>query len=357
MSTVRIGILGNSFAGSVQLPALKVVGGNQVVGIAGAQLAKAKATADKWNIPLATDDYREVLALEPDLLIVSTPVHLHHKMVMDALKTKAAILCEKPFALNTSEAAQLVEAAQGRAALIDHQLRFSPVRRALREQLAAKAIGDVWHVEMDFSIAIPGFETRPYRWWYDEARGGGVFGALGSHMIDLLRFELGEVTAIRAQLDVLAKERKDADGCAHKVTADEHATFALRFESGARADLVTSTAVREARGFTTRYTGSQGTLLVQDEVRLLGGDSAAKAMTPAAGAAELPTAESLGMPNGGPFACALPGYLKEVLEMVRTQATTLEGAATFADGLAVQRILDAGRSSNVSGGGWVNIER
>ena len=357
MKSVRIGILGNSFAGKVQLPALRAVGGNQVVGLAGAQLAKAQATAQEWQIPFASDDYREVLALEPDLVIISTPVHLHHQMVSDALQTEAAILCEKPFALDVQQASELCERAKGRACFIDHQLRFSPVRRAVREQLAAQSIGEVWHVEMDFSIAIPGFEQRPYRWWYDAARGGGVFGALGSHMIDLLRFELGEVAAIRAQLDVFAKQRLDASGVSQAVTADEHASFALRFESGARADLVTSTAVRQARGFTTRYTGSSGTLLVQDEVRLLAGESSAEKLQPVPGLPELPSAESYGMADMGPFARALPAYLKDLLEVVRSGATSLDGAATFADGLAVQRVLDAGRRSHHSGAGWVDIER
>ncbi len=357
MQSVRIGLLGNSFASKVQLPALKVVGGNEVIGIAGASIDKARATAEKWAIPFATDDYKKVLELEPDLVIITTPVNLHREMVFDALDTKAAVLCEKPFAMNEAEALEMRVRSEGRPCFVDHQLRWNPVRQELRSQLKAKSIGDLWRVEMDFSIPSPGFEKRLYRWWYDSARGGGIFGALGSHMIDLLRFELGEIAAVRAQLDVVVPERPDSEGQLHKCTADEHAVFGLRFKSGVRADCVTSTAVRHARGFTTRYTGSAGTLLIEDEERLLIGDSGAKELVPVSGAPVLPSAESIGMPDMGPFARALPAYLKDVLKAVRSGKSELPGAATFADGLATQRVLGAARQSNATGGGWVELSR
>jgi len=357
METVRIGLLGNSFASKVQLPALRVVGGNEVIGIAGASLAKAEATAKEWSIPFATDDYRKVLELEPDLVIVSTPVHLHRSMVFDALDTKAAVLCEKPFALNEAEALEMAARAEGRPCFIDHQLRWNPVRQELRQLINSKKLGDIWHVEMDFSIPSPGFEKRPYRWWYDAERGGGILGALGSHMIDLLRSELGEVAAVRAQLDIFVPERADREGVMHKVTADEHATVSLRFESGARAELVTSTAVRASRGFTTSYTGSKASYTIVDEERLARFDPETKKLQPVTNAPILPSAESLGMPDMGPFARALPGYLTDVLRTVRSGQAKLPGAATFADGLATQRILGAAHRSNDTAGGWVELPR
>ena len=60
---VRIALLGNSFAEAIQLPALRHAGGNQVVGLAGGDGAKARATAERWDIPVATDDWTELLAL------------------------------------------------------------------------------------------------------------------------------------------------------------------------------------------------------------------------------------------------------------------------------------------------------
>ncbi len=355
VAPVRIVLVGNSFASAVQLPALAIAGGNEVVGLAGADRAKAERIAREHAIPRASDDYRALLELEPDLVIVTTPVHLHREMVLDVLeRTGAAILCEKPFALDAGEAQEMCERAQGRGAWIDHQLRWSPLRRTIRERIAAGDLGEVRHVEMDYSIAAPGFAAREYRWWYDAARGGGILGALGSHMIDLLRSELGEVARVRAQLDVVIPERPDADGVLQRVTADEHATFALGFASGARADLTTSLATSHARGFYTRYTGSTATLVLENEERLLhaphGEEVREVVIEPG-----LPTAAQLGMPDRGPFSRALPAYLADVVAAVRDGRTELAGAAHFSDGLAVQRVLDAARRSHASGGGWVEV--
>ncbi|MFT5478767.1 MAG: putative dehydrogenase, partial [Planctomycetota bacterium] len=130
---VRIGLIGNSFASKVQLPALRQIGGNIVVGIAGADEDKARDTAREWGIPKASGDWRDIIALDCDLVILTTPVHLHAPMVRAALETRAAILCEKPFTLNAGEARELADEAHGRLALLDHQLRWSPWRRRMRE--------------------------------------------------------------------------------------------------------------------------------------------------------------------------------------------------------------------------------
>src|SRR5262245_2892251 len=113
---VRVTILGNSFASRVQLPSLRWANNNRVVAIAGSDADKARATAKSWDIPFATGDWRSALEHETDLVLVSTPVDLHRPMAVAALETGAAVLCEKPFALDAREARELVERASGRAA-------------------------------------------------------------------------------------------------------------------------------------------------------------------------------------------------------------------------------------------------
>ena len=115
---VRVAVLGNGFAARVQLPALARLGGHQVVGLAGRDGARARATAERFGIPCGSDSWEEVLALEPDLVLVTTPVDLHAPMVRGALGVGAAVVCEKPFALDAAEAADLVEAAGDRVEII-----------------------------------------------------------------------------------------------------------------------------------------------------------------------------------------------------------------------------------------------
>ena len=359
MDELRIAVIGNRFASVAQLPALRAIHDEQphrVIGIAGASRAKAQTTAGRFGIEIATDDYRELLALDPQLVLITTPVHLHHRMVLDVCeRTEAAILCEKPFAVNVEQAREMVAAASGRGAWIDHQLRWSPVRAELRRRLAAGSIGELWHVAMDYTLGRPAFRAREWSWWYDAERGGGSLGAIGSHMIDLLRSELGEVREVCAALETVVKKRVDAEGEERAVTADDHATLSLRFASGVRADLVTSSAAAHARGFYTRYTGSEGTLVIEAEERLLemsAHDREAREVGP-----PLPESESVGMPAGGsPFERTLPSYLASLLGAVRSGSTSVPGAASFADGLATQAVLDTARASNRAGSRWTPID-
>ena len=351
---VRTVVLGNSFAARVQLPGLTWAGGAAVVGIAGSDANKARATADEFGIPHATGDWRELLDLDPELVLVSTPVHLHHEMARAALDAGAAVLCEKPFALDADEAADLAARAEGRLALLDHELRWSPYLRALREAVRDGEVGTPWHATFElFAPAVRG-RQRPWSWWFDAQRGGGVLGALGSHMIDVLRWILGDVEAVRASLRVLTGERPDADGVVRPVTADELALVELRHASGVHSEIRSSTVLHHDRFFRLQVDGAGGS------VRLDGADDLSIARDggerePRALEVEYPTCAEMGLPEYGPFGRSFPLFARDVVGAVRDGAAELEHAATFADGLAVQRVLDAARRSARGSGGWEEL--
>jgi predicted dehydrogenase len=348
---VRVALIGNSFAAKVQLPALRWAGGNEVVGIAGADAAKARATAEAWSIPHATGDWRELLELAPDLVIITTPVDLHAPMVRAVLGTDAAILCEKPFALNAAEAEELTNGAQGRLALLDHQLRWSPLRRGLRALVAEGTLGDVWSGRAQMHFGSPQRIDAPWSWWYDAARGGGALGAILSHMLDALTHDLGPVEAVCARLVTYRKERDD-QGTPRPVTADEHATLWLRMASGAEMELDTNLMAPGSTGSMIEYVGSRATARVEAEERLLLVPHGAEPQR--IEVESTPTHIELGMPDMGPFARMLPLFLRDVVRAVRAGESQLPGAATFADGLATMRVLDAARRS-AEDAAWVSV--
>ena len=347
--TPRIVVLGNSFAARVQLPALRWAGNNRVVGLAGKNANKARQTAAEWGIPAATGDWRRLLDLNPDLVMVATPVDLHHEMVRAALETPAAILCEKPFTLDESEARELTLLADGRGAWIDHELRWMPAIRTLQEMLQEGYVGDVWHAHVQLFMPPARYRDRRFSWWFQAERGGGVLGALGSHLVDLLHFLLGDSREVSAHLRTFVTERPDDDGKPQPVDADEYASLDLRFASGATAQLETSIALAHPAGFLLQVAGSAGT------VRLLDGNLTAgpfaEALRPIP-TRELPTPEQCDMPDYGVFGRCLPIFLRDVVGAVAEGSTYVFGAATFADGLATQRVLDGARRSHANGGAW-----
>ena len=345
---IRVAVLGNSFAARSQLPALRWAGNNEVIGIAGRDLQKARRTAAEYDIPTATTDYRDLMAARPDLVLVSTPVNLHRDMTLAAFDAGAAVLCEKPFALDATEGAAMVAAARGRPAWVDHQLRWSPHVRAIRQMVADGLIGTPWHVRFEMLLPTTRFGTRPWSWWFDADRGGGILGAIGSHMLDLLRWLFGEIETVHCELETFVPQRPDAEGTLRPVTADEYAHLSLGFQSGLRGEVTTSIAIHADHAFFLQVSGSAGTLRLVDGEQLFHAAPGA-ALEPLDVEPGLPTAAEVGMRDPGLFGRCLPLYLRDVIGAVTRGEADLEDAATFEDGLAIQRVLDAARESAAEG--------
>ncbi len=363
MNPVRIGVIGNSFANLIQLPALKWANEhgapNEVVAIAGHGLEKAQATASEWGIPVATDRWEDLFdsplpggAL--DLVIISTPVHLHAPMVRAAIEGDVAILCEKPFALNGDEARELRDAGRGRLGLIDHQTRWSPLRRELAKRIAAGEAGEPWNARVQMSFGAGGRLDSPFTWWYDEARGGGTLGALGSHLIDGMIDQFGtKVAAVTAELSTYIKSRKGPDGEEVPVTADEAIWLSCRMANGLVCQVDSSIMAfgspRDAgEGVLIEYSGSKGTFRLEADTELIWMPHNGEPVTIMED--ELPSHEELGMPPGmGYFPRILPSYLHDVIQAVSNGETALPGAADFDDAVHVMDVLDAARTSAKEG--------
>ncbi|MEE2888154.1 MAG: Gfo/Idh/MocA family oxidoreductase [Planctomycetota bacterium] len=346
---VRIAIFGNSHAQGVQLPALAHIGHNQVIGIAGMDAQKAQATADRFGFSHATTDWRELLELEPDLVMVTTPVDLHAEMVRTSLHAGAVVLCEKPFTHRVEDAEELSELARGRLALVDFQLRFNPYRIKMRELCHAGFVGDVQQIQADLVLETPTFAGRPFTWWSQAERGGGALGAIGSHMIDGIEWMFGSVSSVWAKLTTLIKKRLDAAGVERDVTSDDLAEVWLELESGARAAVTVSLALRgEARWF-VEVSGSQGTLRLEREEKLTGCQHGEQMTTIPVEQGWQPP-ETYGIQGRGPFAAMNGPFLRAVIDAVARGDSQLPGAATFDDGLANVRVLEAARESSSAGG-------
>lgn len=352
-SPVRVVVVGNSHAAAVQLPALAHAGGNEVVGIAGLDAEKAARTAARWNIGHATADWRELLELAPDLVIVSTPVDLHYEMVRAALATGAAVMCEKPFALDSGQAAELAQLADARLAVVGHQLRWNPCRRQIRDLCGDGFVGAVRHVRADLVLDTPSFEGRPHSWWSEAARGGGVTGALGSHMIDNIQWMFGPIESVSARFETLVPTRWDATGAARPVTSEDHAELRLRLAGGTLATVTVSMALRGVGRWLLEIAGTQGSLRLDRERELVGGRHGDDLAPIACDASWFPP-EQYGIQGKGPFAALEAIFLRDVVGAVAAGATVLPGAASFDDGLRNVRVLEAARTSASDAGRWVN---
>ncbi len=276
--TLRIGIIGAGFARRVQLPGLRLVPGVKPVAIASRQRDNAEAAARDFAIPLVFED-GVALARSPDvdLVIVASTPPSHAEYAIAALEAGKHVLCEKPMAIDATEAWRMVEAAERRrprVAWIDHELRYEPNRRKVRDLIRAGAIGEVRHLELTLKPYLrgdgrPQTSAAPWTWWYDRSQGGGILGAVGSHLIDLCRFWTGrEVSNVAGLVETFVRERRDMAGATRAVTADEFASGVLTLGDGVVATVTVSAVAYHGAGHLAQITGSEGTLLLTGETKL-----------------------------------------------------------------------------------------
>jgi predicted dehydrogenase len=347
-SRLRVGVIGTGFGALVQIPAFRANPRAEVVAVASGTPGKARQTAEALGVPHAFDDWRKLVAADLDLVSITTPPSLHHAMGLASLDTGRHVLCEKPMAMSAAESEDMLAHGERarRVHVIDHELRFNPNRRKAKRLIEEGLVGAPRHVLL--TIVNPGRHdpAKPWGWWFDEAQGGGLLGAVGSHQVDLLRYWLGDIAAVTGTAVPFVAERPLPDGHGRRrVTADEFSTFSLRFQSGAIATVLLSSVATHTVGPRIEVWGDAGSLVLDESDRLWGGRLGEPL-------AELTEPETLPTPPGMKYV-SLWGLsfvrLVDHLVQAALDGAPVAPAATFRDGLAVQRVLDAVRRTSRTG--------
>ena len=354
--SIRVGVIGASFAKAAYLPALRYVPDAEVVAIASARIDSARASAAAFGVPHAYDDWQTMLREHAfDLVCIATPTDAHAPMSLAALDAGAHVLCEKPTAMNVDEARAMRDRAAelGRVSMIGHELRFNPNRRTIAELVASGAIGEVRHAHI--TNVTPGWADPTARpkgdWWSLAEHGGGRLGANGSHQVDLLRWWFGEVEAIVAVVETMIPDRVDkATGEPWTATADDFVQMTLRQERSRHSDVLMSGVARHAMDNVTQIFGSEGTILLTnaDERLLIGAPGGEFEDI----SVDDPNAQLEGV-GKGVWNVSFVALMQELCAAVR-EGRPIEDGATFEDGLRNQIVLDAAKRSHVERR-WIDI--
>lgn len=215
----RVAVVGTGFGARVVAPAFTEAG-CAIVGV------------------VSPRDRNAVLELitrsEADLVSVHSPPFLHAEHVRAAIGAGKDVLCDKPFAMNATEAAELeAEAAEaGTVALCNFEFRYAPARERLRDLVRDGALGTIEHVQWTHLSSGSRVPLRPWGWLFDRELGGGWVGAWASHAVDTLRFLFGEVVDVRSRPRTDIGARPDRDGVMHECTAEDGLTAWLELDGG-----------------------------------------------------------------------------------------------------------------------------
>ncbi|MEP7271523.1 MAG: Gfo/Idh/MocA family oxidoreductase [Acidobacteriota bacterium] len=354
MSKIGIGFVGTGFARTTQAPMFRTYEAAELVGVCSGSFDNATKMAEEFGIPHACRSIEELLAIdEISLVVISAPPVEHHRFAIAALEAGKHVICEKPMAMNAEQALEMTKAAEARSgqlSIIDHELRFNPTWRRMKELVDEGFLGEVYHVNVTITTGFRHAAQRPWNWWAQKSAGGGLLGALGSHAIDSLRWLFGEIDAVVGVVSTMVPTRVDsATGEMRAVETDDYCSFLVRFvPRRGRATLgsVTLSAVVASGGRNQiAIAGERGTIFLENDETLL-----------AAGGLNLPL-QDLSVPDPARELAGVPGSIwarsfyhlaGATLTALQEGRSAVDGAATFLDGWRCQQVIDAVHRSQQS---------
>ncbi len=199
---LRVGVVGLGYAGTTHLTSFLGIPGVEVVALAGKEADRLAALGAMYELPHLFSDWQDLVVLpELDVVSIATPNALHHSIAVAALAAGKHVFCEKPLALDTVQALEMVQAAKDNDRVLE--VAFNHRRRAdvqfARRYLETEGIGRVYHARASWKrrSGIPGLRS----WFTSKTMaGGGALIDLGPHVLDSLLFLLGEprVVAVSA---------------------------------------------------------------------------------------------------------------------------------------------------------------
>jgi predicted dehydrogenase len=244
---IGVGILGYAFMGKAHSNAFKKIpymmyppaAIPRLVGIAGRSASAVDAAARRYGYERAYTDWRQMLD-NPDVQVFDNggPNDAHAEPCIVAAQAGKHVFCEKPLARTAQEAKTMLDAVEkaGVKHMVAFNYRFVPAIAQMKRLIDSGALGRIFHfraVYLQEWIIDPNF---PKIWRLDKAQAGsGALGDLGSHVIDLARFLVGEPKRIMGMTQTFVKQRPLPDNPAASGTVDVDDAFVslLEFENGA----------------------------------------------------------------------------------------------------------------------------
>jgi predicted dehydrogenase len=197
-----------------------------------------------------------------DFVSVHSPPFLHREHVFWALESGQNILCDKPFGRSAAEAREMLSAAEaaGVIHLINFEFRHDPARQQIKQWIDLGVIGEVHH--MAWTMYSNGSQGRRYGWLFDKDAGGGWIGAYGAHVIDAMRWMVGEIESAQSTCRTDISTRTTASGESFDCTAEDAFSATLLFENGATGMIDTCFGNSEYRPQLIEVLGTEGAIVL-----------------------------------------------------------------------------------------------
>lgn len=246
---IGVGMLGYAFMGKAHSNALKKlpymmyppVAIPKLVAISGRNAEAVQEAAKRYGYAKTYTDWRKMID-DPEVQVLdnSGPNNVHIEPNLAAAKAGKHIISEKPLGRTAAESYEMWQAAK--KAKIKHMVafnyRFVPAIRLVKELIESGKLGRIYHFRAQYLQEWIADESFPMVWRLDKkVAGSGTLGDLGSHIIDLARFLVGEPKSLMARTGTFITERQGASGKKEKVTVDDCFEAVVEYKNGAMGTL------------------------------------------------------------------------------------------------------------------------
>ncbi|WP_180987461.1 Gfo/Idh/MocA family protein [Arthrobacter sp. AFG20] len=386
MTTLRVAMIGYGFMGAAHSQGWRTAprmfdlpAEPEMAVIVGRNADSVADAAHKWGWAESATDWREVIARDDiDVVDIVTPGDSHAEIAIAALEAGKHVLCEKPLGNTVAEAEAMAEAAEraaaeGIRAMVGFTYRRVPAVTFLRNLIAEGAVGAVTQVRASYRQDWLVDPDMPLAWRLQkEHAGSGALGDIGAHAIDLAQFVTGlNLEKVSGTIDTIVKERPLLDsgsglsgtaGTGYgQVTVDDIAIFTGRFESGALGSFEASRfATGRKNALQIEVSGDKGALVfdLEDLNSVQFYDRTAPADRQGFRKILVTEAEHPYVSGWWPAGHMLGyehGFSHQVKDLVEGIVGGTDPHPTFADGLRVQRVLDAVERSSVNDSAWTSV--
>jgi predicted dehydrogenase len=347
--------------------------------LCGRDASAVETAAARLGWQESATDWREVVSREDiDVVDVSSPGDTHRDIAIAALAAGKHVLCEKPLANTLAQAEEMTVAAEaasrrGVLSMVGFNYRRTPALALARQLVSQGRLGEIRHVRAQYLqdwIVDPAF---PLVWRLQKDKAGsGALGDIGAHVIDLASYltddrligvsgALQRFVGTRPLPDQASGLSGSAGSSMGEVTVDDAAAFFGRTAGGALAVFeATRFATGRKNAMRIELNGSEGSLAFDfermNELQVYDGT---------APAADAGFRRILATEPDHPYAGAWwpPGhglgyehtFVHEIADFVRDVCAGEPPSPSFADGLYVQRVMDAVERSSSASSTWTEV--
>lgn len=254
MKKIRIGLIGAGWMGKAHSSAFAdaemLFGPDYGVAsfeiVADSNEEAAKAAQKKIGFKRITMDWNEVVTdPDVDLVDIATPNAFHYTVAKAALENGKNVYCEKPLSISAAESEELavLAAKKGVINYVGFNNTMNPANAYVRELVRSNALGEIMRFTGTYDQDQLLDENLPITWRHiNKLAGCGALGDLGSHLLSISQFIMGDITAVNAVAKTVFSKRPKELGTTEMadVENEDIMTFMAEYANGAIGQIACS---------------------------------------------------------------------------------------------------------------------